>query len=202
MNHYDNVLHNLNAALAGQAEKGFIPLVDLRANYLGIKAEIDEGIAGVLSSCFFVGGPEVGRFEKAFAAWCQTDDCIGVNSGTDALFLAAKFLGIGPGCEIIAPANTFIATVLGASNLGADVVLVDCTPDGYLMDVSKVEALITEKTRAIVPVHLYGQYVDIDPLLSLSLFALNSDSLSLPSTIGALTWTRCWTSHRGITCSS
>lgn len=145
-----------------------IPLVDLKANYAAIKDEIDGGIAEVLSSCYFVGGPQVGQFEKEFADWCQCEECIGVNSGTDALFLTAKFLGIGPGDEVIAPANTFIASVLGASNLGADVVLVDCTADGYLIDTTKIEAKITPKTKAIVAVHLYGQCADMDPILDIA----------------------------------
>ena len=96
-----------------------IPLVDLKKNYGRMKEEIDENISSVLESCYFVGSPHVKQFEQNFATWVGTKHCIGVNSGTDALMLALKFLNIGPGDEVITQGNTFIATCLGISNNGA-----------------------------------------------------------------------------------
>lgn len=120
-----------------------------------------------MTSCWFVGGPKVASFEENFAAYCGALECVGCNSGTDALFLALKFLGIGPGDEVITQANTFVATCLGISNVGASVVLVDCGED-MSMDVSQVEARITERTKAIIPVHLYGRMADMDAVLAVA----------------------------------
>lgn len=145
-----------------------IPLVDLRKNYLRMKSEIDAGIADVLQSCYFIGSPHVKMFQKNFANWVGVNHCVGVNSGTDALILAMKFLGIGPGDEVITQGNTFIATCLGISNNGANVVLVDNNEDTYMIDTSKIECKITEKTKAIVVVHLYGHMADMDPIIALA----------------------------------
>jgi len=144
-----------------------IPLVDLKANYKRIKAEVVPAMLDVVENTQFVLGPQVKRFEENFAEWCGVKHCIGVNSGTDALFLALKFLDIGPGDEVITQANTFIASVLAISNVGATPVLVD-HDDFFMMDVSKIEAKITSKTKAIMPVHLYGHMADMDAVLALA----------------------------------
>jgi len=145
--------------------QGPIPLVDIKAGYWRRKAEIDKSIAEVLSSGAFIEGPQLKQFEEAFGKFVGVKHCVGVNSGTDALYLAYKHLGVGPGDEIITQANTFIATCLGATTLGATIKLVDCVAGTYQMDVSKLEAAITDKTKLIVPVHLYGLAADMDAVL-------------------------------------
>ncbi|MBZ0251701.1 MAG: DegT/DnrJ/EryC1/StrS family aminotransferase, partial [Candidatus Methylomirabilis sp.] len=145
-----------------------IPLVDLAANYRSIQGEVDAAMRGVLESCAFILGPEVKRFEEDFAAYCGARRCVGVGSGTDALELALKVLGIGPGDEVIVPANTFIATCLAVSALGASPVLVDCRAEDHLLDVAKVRERITPRSRAIVPVHLYGRCADMDAVLAIA----------------------------------
>jgi dTDP-4-amino-4,6-dideoxygalactose transaminase/predicted dehydrogenase len=144
-----------------------IPLVDLKANYQSIKAEVTAAMMDVLENTAFVLGPQVKKFEDNFAKWCGVKHCIGVNSGTDAIFLALKFLDIGAGDEVITQANTFIASVLGISNVGATPVLID-HDEYFMMDVSKLEAAITPKTKAIMPVHLYGHMSDMDAVLAVA----------------------------------
>lgn len=144
-----------------------IPLVDLKANYRRIRAEVTEAMANVCENTAFVLGPQVKAFEERYAKWVGTKHCIGVNSGTDAILLALKFLEIGEGDEVITQGNTFIATVLGISNVGATPVLVD-HDEFYRIDVEKIEAKITAKTKAIMPVHLYGLCSDMDPILELA----------------------------------
>ena len=155
-------------AIQTQDEEDKIPLVDLRKNYQRIKDEVDAGIADVLQSCYFIGSPHVKKFERNFAKWVGVKHCVGVNSGTDALILAMKFLGIGQGDEVITQGNTFIATCLGVSNNGADVVLVDNDSNTYMIDPSKIEAKITSKTKAIVAVHLYGHMADMDAIMAIA----------------------------------
>ncbi|MGB4549562.1 MAG: DegT/DnrJ/EryC1/StrS family aminotransferase [Syntrophales bacterium] len=144
-----------------------IPLVDLKAQYNTIKDEIDQVIADVLSQSAFIGGPYVSAFEKAFAAFCGVRHCVGVGNGTDALFIALKVLGIGPEDEVITAANSFIATSEAVTMAGAKVVFVDINPSTYNMDVRRIEEKITYRTKAIIPVHLYGQPADMDPILAL-----------------------------------
>lgn len=145
-----------------------IPLVDLQANYKSIKDEVDAALLGVVDSGHFVLGPEVTAFENDFAAYVGTRHCVGVGSGTSALELAMRVLGIGPGDEVITQANTFVATCLGISSVGAKPVLIDCTPDTYQINVDDIAAKISERTKAILPVHLYGQCADMDPILELA----------------------------------
>jgi dTDP-4-amino-4,6-dideoxygalactose transaminase len=145
-----------------------IPLVDLKTQYLSLKPEIDAVIQGVLDSASFILGPHVEAFETAFAAYCSVKHCVGMGNGTDATVLALESLGVGRGDEVITVAHTFIATAEGISELGALPVFVDIRPDTLLMDVSKIEAAITPRTKAILPVHLYGQTVDMDPLLEIA----------------------------------
>jgi dTDP-4-amino-4,6-dideoxygalactose transaminase len=141
-----------------------IPFLDLKTQYLSIKDEVDSAIQKVLDNTAFILGPSVENFEKDFAAAQQVKYCIGTSSGTDANHLVLWGLGIGPGDEVIIPANTFIATAWGATLCGAKPIFVDCHPESYNIDPAKVEEKITSKTKAIVAVHLYGQSADLDPL--------------------------------------
>jgi dTDP-4-amino-4,6-dideoxygalactose transaminase len=145
-----------------------IPFVDLRSQYLSIKEEIDEAIASVLDQTAFIGGAQVKAFEEAFAAYCGVDHCVGVANGTDALFIALRTLGIGPGDEVITAANSFVATSEAIKMAGAQVVFVDVDPATYNIDVTQVEAKVTARTKAIIPVHLYGQPADMDPLRTIA----------------------------------
>ncbi|HEY5869314.1 MAG TPA: DegT/DnrJ/EryC1/StrS family aminotransferase, partial [Candidatus Tectomicrobia bacterium] len=116
----------------------------------------------------FIGGPHVRAFEEAFATFCEVKHCIGVGNGTDALFIALKSLGIGGGDEVITAANSFIATSEAITATGAQVVFCDIDPHTYNIDVSQIEAKITPRTKAIIPVHLYGQPADMDPIMELA----------------------------------
>jgi dTDP-4-amino-4,6-dideoxygalactose transaminase len=141
-----------------------IPFLDLKAQYQSIKSEINPAIQNVLDTTAFVLGKSVSDFEKVFAEAHSVKHCIGVSSGTDGNHLALWVLDIKAGDEIIVPANTFIATAWGATLCGATPVFVDCEPDSYNLDPSKVEAAITPKTKAIVVVHLYGQAANMDKI--------------------------------------
>jgi dTDP-4-amino-4,6-dideoxygalactose transaminase len=145
-----------------------IPFVDLRAQYYSIKDEIDKAISGVLESSQFVLGSEVTSFEEEFAAYCGTHYGIAVNSGTSALHLALLAAGIGPGDEVITVPFTFVATVSAICYTGARPVLVDIEPRSYTIDVNQIEDAITNQTKAILPVHLYGQPADMDPILDIA----------------------------------
>lgn len=145
-----------------------IQLVDLQAQYATIKPEIDGVISDVLSKTAFIGGSYVQNFEKDFAAFCGVNHCIGVGNGTDAIYIALKTLGIGAGDEVITVANSFIATSESITQTGAKVVFVDINPKTYNIDTTKIEKQITKQTKAIIPVHLYGQPVDMDPILALA----------------------------------
>jgi dTDP-4-amino-4,6-dideoxygalactose transaminase len=141
-----------------------IPLLDLRAQYESIKPEIDAAIAATLSQMAFVMGPAVREFEKAFATFLGSRHVVGCANGTDALQLVLRSLEIGPGDEVITVPNTFIATAEAISMAGARPVFVDVDPKTALIDIAAVEAALTPRTRAIIPVHLYGQAADIDAL--------------------------------------
>jgi dTDP-4-amino-4,6-dideoxygalactose transaminase len=141
-----------------------IPLVDLKTQYDSIRNDIDGAIAAVLNECAFVGGPFVRQFEQAFADYCGVKHCVGVANGTDALFLAMKALGIGPGDEVITVANTFVATSEAITLAGARPIFVDIDPNTYLIDVDRIEEKITPRTKAIIPVHLYGQPADMEAI--------------------------------------
>ena len=145
-----------------------IPLVDLKAQHRSIKAELDAAIGSVLESGRFILGPEVQAFEREFGDYCGTRHAVGVNSGTSALHLALLAAGVGPGDEVIAPAFTFVATVAAIEYTGARAILVDVDPLTLTMDPARLEAAITPKTRALIPVHLYGQPADMDPILSIA----------------------------------
>lgn len=145
-----------------------VPFVDLGAQRDSIQEEVHEAMAGVLQRTDFILGQSVKLFEEEFAAYCEVKHAIGVDSGTSALELALRACDIGPGDEVITAANTFIATTLAISCCGATPVLVDIDPQNYNMDINLLEAAITERTKAIMPVHLYGQPVDMDALLAVA----------------------------------
>lgn len=145
-----------------------VPFVDLGAQYRTLATEVQKAIAGVLERGDFILGSEVGQFEAAFAAFCDTRFAVGVDSGTSALELALRAYSIGEGDEVITAANTFIATAFAISYTGARPVLVDIDSRTYNIDVAQIEAAITDRTRAIIPVHLYGQPADMDPILEIA----------------------------------
>lgn len=141
-----------------------VKFVDLSAQHRTLESEIKAVFDRVLAKCSFVLGPEVDKFEKAFAAYCSAAHCIAVTNGTAALQLVLQGLGVGPGDEVITVAHTFIATAEAINAAGARPVFVDIHPDSYTMDPSKLEAAITPRTKAIIPVHLYGQPADMDAI--------------------------------------
>jgi dTDP-4-amino-4,6-dideoxygalactose transaminase len=145
-----------------------IPLLDLRAQYATIKTEVDAAIQEVLESQHFILGPKVNQCEKAIAAYSQCSYGIGVSSGTDALLVCLMAENIGAGDEVITTPYTFFATVGAISRLGATPVFVDIDPLTYNLDTFQIPAKITKKTRAIIPVHLFGQMADMDPIMHLA----------------------------------
>ena len=145
-----------------------IPFVDLKAQYESIKGEIEAAMAAVIRNAAFIGGPAVKDFEEAFARYTGANYCVGLANGTDAIYVALRTLDIGPGDEVITVANTFIATSEAIKMAGAQVVFVDGHPPTYNLDVTQIEAKITDKTKAIIPVHLYGQPADMDPIVALA----------------------------------
>lgn len=150
-----------------EAVRPDVPVLDLAAQYSGIRDEILAALRDVAESQCFVLGPSVAAFEEAFAAHLGARHCIGVNSGTSALHLALVAAGVGPGDEVITSPMTFVATAWAISYVGATPVFVDVEPDTYNLDPRQVEARIRERTRAILPVHLYGQPADMGRLLAI-----------------------------------
>jgi dTDP-4-amino-4,6-dideoxygalactose transaminase len=144
-----------------------VPLVDLKAQYARLRDEMAEAVLEVLDSTMYVLGPRVAAFEGAFAAYLGAKHCVGVNSGTSALHLALICAGVSPGDEVITVPMTFIATSWAISYVGATPVFVDIDPVTYTMDAAQVEKRITPRTKAILPVHLYGQPADLGPLLDI-----------------------------------
>lgn len=145
-----------------------IPFLDLRAAYLEFREEIDDAVARVLDSGLYILGSEVEAFEAAWAGFCEARHAVGVANGLDALTLALRALGVGRGDEVIVPSNTYIATWLGVSAVGAKPIPVEPDPATYNLDPARVAAAITRKTKVILPVHLYGQPADLDPILALA----------------------------------
>jgi dTDP-4-amino-4,6-dideoxygalactose transaminase len=145
-----------------------IPYLDLKAQYHGIKDEVDAAVLRVLESTQFILGEEVAAFEREFAAYCQASESVGVNSGTSALHLALLAMGIGSGDEVITTPFTFVATVAAIRYAGATPVFVDIESDYFTIDPAKIESAITRRTRAIMPVHLYGQPADMKPILEIA----------------------------------
>ena len=142
-----------------------IPFLDLEIQYRSLKAEIDMAMQDVCAKTSFILGPQVEEFEKAFAAFLGSKLSVGLASGTDALRLAFEALKIGPGDEVIVPANTFVATAIGVLEAGAKPVLVDIDPKTYLMDYAQLARVKTARTKAICPVHLYGRVCDMDQVM-------------------------------------
>jgi dTDP-4-amino-4,6-dideoxygalactose transaminase len=145
-----------------------VPFLDLRQQYWSIKDEVSAGVQQVMDSCRFVLGENVNSFEKEFASFCGTEYAVGVANGTDALRLALLACGIGKGDEVITAPNTFIATTEAISQTGAKIVFVDINSSTYNIDVFRIEGAINEKTKAIVPVHLFGQPADMNPIMKIA----------------------------------
>ena len=145
-----------------------VPFLDLRAAYLELKPEIDAAIARVLDSGYYILGPEVEAFEAEWAAYCGASHAVGVGNGLDALTLALRALEIGPGAEVIVPSNTYIATWLAVTAVGATPVPVEPDPATYNIDPALIPAAITTRTKALLPVHLYGQPADLGPILAIA----------------------------------
>lgn len=145
-----------------------IPFLDLKAPYLELKEELDNAIARVVSSGWFIGGNEVEQFEAEFAAYCGAEHTVGVANGLDALHLALRAMGVGPGDEVIVPSNTYIATWIAVSQCGAIPVPVEPDARTCNIDPGFIEAAISIRTKVILPVHLYGHPVDLDPILAIA----------------------------------
>jgi dTDP-4-amino-4,6-dideoxygalactose transaminase len=145
-----------------------IPFLDLRAAYLDLKPGIDSAVARVLDSGWYICGPEVEAFEADWAAYCGARHAVGLANGLDALTLSLRALDIGAGDEVIVPSNTYIATWLAVSGVGAVPVPVEPDPATHNIDPARIAAAITQQTRAIIPVHLYGQPADMDPILDIA----------------------------------
>lgn len=145
-----------------------VPFLDLKSGYLELKNEIDAAISRVLQSGWYILGSEVDAFEQSYAEYCNSQYCVGVGNGLDALILALKAMGVGVGDEVIVPANTYIATWLAVSHCGATPVPVEPDADSYNIDPSRIEAAITARTKVILPVHLYGQTADLTAILAIA----------------------------------
>ncbi len=145
-----------------------IPFLDLGATYRELQTEIDAAVARSLASGYYIGGPEVESFEEEFATYCSAAHAVGVANGLDALHLALRAMDVGPGDEVIVPSNTYIATWLAVSQCGATPVPVEPDARTYNIDSALIEAAITPATRVILPVHLYGQPADMDPILAIA----------------------------------
>ena len=145
-----------------------IPFLDLGAAYRELQTEIDAAVARTLASGYYIGGPEVEAFEAEFASYCGATQAIGVANGLDALHLALRAMDVGPGDEVIVPSNTYIATWLAVSQCGATPVPVEPDARTYNIDPALIEAAITPRTKVILPVHLYGQPADMDPILAIA----------------------------------
>ncbi len=152
----------------GTTSSQAVPYLDLRAQMRPLRQEIDAAIARTLDNCSFCLGPDVAQFEKDFAAFCGAEHCVGFNSGTSALHVAMLLLNIGRGDEVISTPCTFVATSWAISYVGAKPVYVDVDDATFNLDPAQVERAITPRTKAILPVHLYGHPFDVDPLLAIS----------------------------------
>lgn len=153
---------------AAPVEQAQIPFLDLQEPHVELRHELEPALDRVLNSGWYILGPEVEAFEAEFADYCEASHCVGVASGLDALQLALRAMGVGPGDEVIVPSNTYIATWLAVSHCGAVPVPVEPEPRTYNIDPERIEAAITPRTKVILPVHLYGQPADLDPLLAIA----------------------------------
>jgi dTDP-4-amino-4,6-dideoxygalactose transaminase len=146
----------------------YVPFVDLKAQYASLKDEFDRAILEALADTAFIAGGRVTKFEKEFAAYLGAEHCVAVANGTDAIEIALRSVGIGEGDEVILPANTFFATAEAVTNVGATPVFVDSIPETYNIDPAKIEERITDKTRAVIAVHLYGLPADMDEIVAVA----------------------------------
>lgn len=145
-----------------------VPFQDLGAAYLELKPGIDEALSRVLASGWYIGGPEVERFEADFAGFCGVGHCVGTGNGFDALHLALRAFDIGPGDEVVLASNSYAATVLAVSAVGATPVFVEPEPESCNLDPARIEPALTSRTRALLPTHLYGLPADLDPMIELA----------------------------------
>jgi dTDP-4-amino-4,6-dideoxygalactose transaminase len=145
-----------------------IPFLDLKSPYVELKDELDAAYTRVMKSGWYILGEEVDLFEKEFAQYCGASHCVGVGNGLEAMTLILRAYNIGPGDEVIVPSNTYIATWLAVSHVGATPVAVEPDPRTYNIDPARIEAAITPRTRAIMVVHLYGQTADMDPIIGIA----------------------------------
>ncbi|NUP90918.1 MAG: DegT/DnrJ/EryC1/StrS family aminotransferase [Candidatus Sumerlaeia bacterium] len=145
-----------------------VPFLDLRAQYLSLRGDIDAAIQGIVDRTAFIGGEAIQQFEREFAAFCGAQACAGVGNGTDALQLVLEAMGIGPGDEVITVPNTFMATAEAITRSGATLRLCDVRPDTHLMDPEALARAITPKTKAVIPVHLFGQTCDMDAITAIA----------------------------------
>ena len=145
-----------------------VPFLDLRATYLELKDELDAAYARFMNSGWYILGEEVEAFENEYAQYCGVQHCIGVSNGLDALWLMLEAYGVGPGDEVIVPSNTYIATWLAVSRVGATPIPVEPDPLTCNLDPARIEAAISPRTAAILPVHLYGQSADMDPIQAIA----------------------------------
>lgn len=145
-----------------------VPFQDLSAAYLELKPGIDDALSRVLASGWYIGGPEVERFEADFAGFCGVDHCVGTGNGFDALHLALRAFDIGPGDEVVLASNSYAATVLAVSAVGATPVFVEPEPESCNLDPARIEPALTPRTRALLPTHLYGLPADLDPMIELA----------------------------------
>lgn len=145
-----------------------VPFVDLKEQYLSLKDEFDAAVAKVMSETAFIGGKYATTFETSFAEYLGVDHCVAVANGTDAIEIALKAIGVEPDDEVIVPANTFIATAEAVSNIGANPVFVDIEPPFYHIDPEKIEQKITQRTKAVIAVHLYGLPADMDAIMQIA----------------------------------
>ncbi len=145
-----------------------IPFLDLKAPYDELRDELDAAALRVMSSGWYILGPEVEEFERAWAHYCQAEHCIGVANGLDALHLTLRAWGVGPGDEVLVPSNTYIATWLAVNQCGATPIPVEPNEATHNMHASNIESAITQRTKVVLPVHLYGQPVDLDPILDIA----------------------------------
>ncbi len=166
---YPNIALHADDFLKKHKEKTqYIPYLDLKAAQQELSTELEQGFDRVLNSGWYILGPEVEAFETEYAAYCEAKYCVGVANGLDALHLALLALDVKPGDEVIVPSNTYIATWLAVSQCGAIPVPVEPDPDTYNIDPTRIEAAITTRTKVILPVHLYGQPADMDPILAIA----------------------------------
>lgn len=145
-----------------------IPFLDLKSTYTELKPELDAAVARILEGGWYILGPEVTAFEQDWARYCDAEHAVGLANGLDALILALRALDVGPGDEVIVPSNTYIATWLAVSDVGATPVPVEANARTFNLDPDEIEAAITPRTKVILPVHLYGQPADMDPILALA----------------------------------